>query len=192
MIEKLKNIKLHVTFSALMSIIIGILLVIYKGGVITAAVKVIGVLLVLVGITMVVTAIFSAISSYFGMAIGGIVGVIGIWMFVNPEPAVEFIPMVFGVILVVHGLQDLSMAWEIKRVAGKGIGFAIGFGTLNIILGAVCILMAFKIVNIFVWLIGIMLIVEGVCDCFVVHKVNRANKDVVVDVDVISEEDIEG
>lgn len=192
MIEKLKNIKLHVTFSALMSIIIGILLVIYKGGVITAAVKVIGVLLVLVGITMVVTAIFSAISSYFGMAVGGIVGVIGIWMFVNPEPAVEFIPMVFGVILVVHGLQDLSMAWEIKRVAGKGIGFAIGFGTLNIILGAVCILMAFKIVNIFVWLIGIMLIIEGVCDCFVVHKVNRANKDVVVDVDVISEEDIEG
>ena len=32
MIEKLKNIKLHVTFSALMSIIIGILLVIYKAG----------------------------------------------------------------------------------------------------------------------------------------------------------------
>ena len=61
---------------------------------------------------------------------------------------------------------------------------------VNIVLGVLCICNAFGLVKIGLILIGLMLIFDGVTDMFIVHKVNRASKDV-VDSNITKEEDVE-
>ena len=63
-------------------------------------------------------------------------------------------------------------------------------GIFNIVLGVLCICNAFGLVKIGLILIGLMLIFDGLSDMFIVHKVNRATKDV-VDTDITREEDVE-
>lgn len=61
---------------------------------------------------------------------------------------------------------------------------------LNIVLGVLCIGNAFGLVEIGMMLIGIMLIYDGISDMFIVHKVNKAAKDV-VDSTITREENVD-
>ena len=81
------------------------------------------------------------------------------------------------------------MAIEVVKAKGNRAWLLFIFAILNIAVGAVCILMAFQIVKTIFWLIGIMLIYDGVTDIFMVHKVRKTTK-VVVDSTIIDEEDM--
>lgn len=190
MLNKIKNLRLHVTFSALLSIIVGAILIVVNTEAIISVARVIAVILVLIGAMTIISSITVTRQGFLGIAIGILVGVIGVWIFSNPDAALKFIPIVMGVVLAIHGLQDLFMAIEIQRASGRGIMLALIGGLINIALGVFCIMNAFGIAKFTIVIIGIMLVVEGVMDCFVVRSVRRATNGVVADTQIVSEEDI--
>ena len=190
MLNKIKNLRLHVTFSALLSIIVGAILIVVNTEAIISVARVIAVILVLIGAMTIISSITVTRQGFLGIAIGILVGVMGLWIFSNPDAALKFIPIVLGVILAIHGLQDLFMAIEIQRASGRGIMLALIGGLINIALGVFCIMNAFGIAKFTIVIIGIMLVVEGVMDCFVVRSVRRATNGVVADTQIVSEEDI--
>ena len=190
MLNKIKNLRLHVTFSALLSIVIGALLIVVNTEAIISVARAIAVILVLIGAMTIISSITTTRQGFLGIAVGGVVGVIGVWIFTNPDVTLKFIPIVMGVILAAHGLQDLFMAIEIKSAGGRGVLFAIIWGLVNIALGVFCIMNAFGIAKFTIVVIGIMLVVEGVMDCVVVRNTRQAVNGVVADAQVVSEEDI--
>ncbi len=189
MMDKIKSMKLNVTASAVLTVILGGLLLFCPEDSINLIGRVIAILLIISGAMIIITQVANMGFQFLGVMVGGIVVVIGIWLFVSPHILFTIIPIVFGVLLVVHGVQDLMLAVEgVKASAPNGwLNFL--FAVLNIVLGLLCVGAAFNIVSIATRLIGCFLIYDGVSDMFIVHKVNKANKNV-VDSTIVREEDV--
>ena len=84
--------------------------------------------------------------------------------------------MIIGVLLVGHGVQNISMAF-----VGKGYGmtrwyvYLIG-GLLNILCGIICVADAFGVVEMGVRIIGIMLLFDGIASMVTVNRLNYFEK----------------
>ncbi|MCR5416591.1 MAG: DUF308 domain-containing protein [Pseudobutyrivibrio sp.] len=187
--EKIKNLRLNVTFSAVVSVIIGVLLLLYPSESLMTIGKLMGVIICIAGASVIVSQIFEFEMNIMGIIVGGILAVIGVWIFLNSAAVLSIIPIAIGVILVIHGVQDLGMAIEGVNLKISYPWAAFLIAALNILLGLICIGNAFGLVSFATRIIGIMLIYDGITSMFVVHRVRRAST-VVIDSTIIHEEDI--
>lgn len=190
MMEKLKSIKIDVTLSAVLSIALGVLLVMWPGTVVEMIARVIGVILMASGVVALVPRLMDVVKRYTSIIVSLLVTMIGLWMFLRPQGVASVIPIAIGVLLVVHGIQDLSLAIEGKKTKAHNWWSIPVMAVLNIILGIFCICNAFGLVKMSLILIGIMLIYDGLSDMFIVHKVNKASREF-VDSTILHEEDVD-
>lgn len=187
--EKWKNLRIDVTFTAVLAVLLGVLFVAWPGQItiffsriLAAAVMVAGAVLFLGRVTDRPVNLWSVIGS-------GILFVVGLWLFVSPTIIASIIPIVIGVFLLVHGIQDVVMAAELRQYEAPRWKVAAVLGAISILFGVVCICNAFGIAKLTMVPIGMMLIYDGVTDMLIVFRVRRARKDV-VDADILHEEDL--
>ncbi|MDC7278622.1 MULTISPECIES: HdeD family acid-resistance protein [Pseudobutyrivibrio] len=186
--EKIKGLRLNITISGIISVVIGILLLVYPTESLTTISRVIAAIVILSGIFVIISQVFEKGFNAMGIAVGGVLAIIGLWIFLAPGSIVSIIPIAIGVLLVVHGLQDLGLAIEAIKTKAPRPWLTFIIAIVTILLGAVCIANAFHLVEIATRLIGLMLIYDGVTDVFTVHKVNKAEK--IIDVELLREEDV--
>ena len=187
--EKIKGLRLNITLSAIISVVIGLLLLIYPAESLNTIGKVIAGIIILAGIFIIVGQILESGFNAMGIVVGGVLAIIGLWIFMSPGSIVSIIPIAIGVLLVVHGLQDLGLAIEGVRAHAPRGWLSFVYAIINIALGAVCIAGAFNVVKLATRIIGLMLIYDGITDICMVHKVRKATSSI-VDTTIISEEDI--
>lgn len=190
MMDKLKQIKVDVTLAAVLSVVIGVLLIVYPGTVVTMIARVIALILVVSGLVLLVPQFFEPVKNYLSMVVAALIAIIGLWMFFSPQLMASLIPIAIGVLLVVHGIQDIAMGLEGRKNSAQRWWSILLMAVVNIILGLLCICNAFGLVKIGMIFIGVMLIYDGLSDMLIVHKVNKAGRDV-VDSNIIHEEDVE-
>ena len=189
MMDKLKSIKIDVTLAAVLSVVLGVLLVIWPATVITVLARVIAIILMVSGIVSLIPRLMDEVKSYTSIIVSLLITLIGLWMFLSPQAVASIIPIAIGVLLVVHGVQDLSLALEGKKTKAHNWSIPL-MALLNIVLGVLCICNAFGLVKLGMILIGIMLIYDGLSDMFIVHKVNKASKEF-VDSTILHEENLD-
>ena len=187
--EKIKELRLNITLSALISIIIGALLLIFPDKSLIAMSRVIACIIILAGVSIVISQIYEFGMNALGIVVGAILAIIGVWIFRAPGAIVSIIPIAIGVILVVHGVQDVGLAIEVLKAHGNRAWVSFIIAILTILLGAYCIVAAFKVVEITVRIIGIMLIFDGLTDFGIVHHVRKATGPI-VDGNITREEDL--
>lgn len=190
MMDKLKSIKLDVTLAAVLSVVLGVLLVIWPGTVIAVLARVIAIILMGSGIVALIPRLLDEVKSVTSIIVSLLITLIGLWMFLSPQAVASIIPIAIGVLLVVHGVQDLALALEGRRTKAHNWWSIPLMAILNIVLGILCICNALGLVKLGMILIGIMLIYDGISDMFIVHKVNKASKEF-VDSTIIHEENID-
>ena len=187
--EKLKAMRINVTLSAIISMIIGILFLVFPDSSISMIGTIIACVVILAGVIVIISQVVDFGRNVMGIIVGAVITLIGIDMLISPSAIMTIIPIAIGVLLCVHGLQDLSMAVESAKAHADRVWIAFVIAAVNIILGLVCILNAFGLVSLAFRIIGIMLIWDGISDLGLVHKVKKATGGV-VDSTIISEEDI--
>lgn len=190
MMDKLKSIKIDVTLAAVLSVVLGVLLVIWPATVITVLARVIAIILMVSGIVSLIPRLMDEVKSYTSIIVSLLITLIGLWMFLSPQAVASIIPIAIGVLLVVHGVQDLSLALEGKKTKAHNWWSIPLMAILNTVLGVLCICNAFGLVKLGMILIGIMLIYDGLSDMFIVHKVNKASKEF-VDSTILHEENLD-
>ena len=190
MMDKLKSIKIDVTLAAVLSVVLGVLLVIWPATVITVLARVIAIILMVSGIVSLIPRLMDEVKSYTSIIVSLLITLIGLWMFLSPQAVASIIPIAIGVLLVVHGVQDLSLALEGKKTKAHNWWSIPLMAILNLDLGVLCICNAFGLVKLGMILIGIMLIYDGLSDMFIVHKVNKASKEF-VDSTILHEENLD-
>ena len=190
MMDKLKSIKIDVTLAAVLSVVLGVLLVIWPATVITVLARVIAIILMVSGIVSLIPRLMDEVKSYTSIIVSLLITLIGLWMFLSPQAVASIIPIAIGVLLVVHGVQDLSLALEGKKTKAHNWWSIPLMAILNIVLGVLCICNALGLVKLGMILIGIMLIYDGLSDMFIVHKVNKASKEF-VDSTILHEENLD-
>lgn len=174
--ETMKRIKADIILSALVCVALGVVLLIWPAETIDIFCKVLAVGLVIMGVVDLVSYFTNRSVHPFAGALGLIVMLVGIWIFIRPESIVSLIPIVIGVILFVHGVQDLKLALETKDNGYEKWWSILIIAAVSLVLGVVCIVNAFGMVKLALQFIGIALIYDGISDLWVANRAIRAAK----------------
>jgi uncharacterized membrane protein HdeD (DUF308 family) len=108
------------------------------------------------------------------MAGGLILLLIGVWVLVRPNSVLKLIPIVIGVILLIHALEDFRLALDTKNQNYSGWWIIFLMALLSAALGVVCICDSFGVVEISMMIIGVCLIYDGISDIWIVMSSTRA------------------
>ncbi len=182
MIEKARSLRLNIHFGAVMVFALGVVLVIWPAAVVTTIARIIGFIFAVLGVSQVLGKMASQVNRSSGMLVGALIAGVGFWIILHPIKAAGLIPVIIGVVLVVHGIQNMTLAF-----IGKGYGmgnwmmYLVG-GLLNIVCGILCVVWAFGVVEIGIRIVGLMLIYDGISSMLIVNNLNRYEKEY-IDVD---------
>ena len=176
--------------SALFSIVMGVILVAWPETTLDIICKAIAIILIVMGAAELVSYFWNKItyslSGILGLVLGIVAGyfkdrlpdrLIGIWIFVKPQSVLSLIPIVIGVILAVHGVQDLKVAFDTKRNGYTKWWSMLLMAIISLALGIICIVNAFGMVTLTMQIIGIALVYDGISDIWIVYKASKVAKE---------------
>ena len=126
-------------------------------------------ILCVMGIGHIISYMRNKLESRLGLATGIALVILGVWILVQPLNFAKIFPVVIGVVLLMHGLEDLRMTIE-------AWGILLLITILNFAFGILLIWKAIEMVQIAMVIVGIALIYDGLSDLFVVYRVAGAVK----------------
>ncbi len=185
--EFFKKLRIAAYVTAILTIVLGVVLIAWPLEVTGLICRILGALLVVMG------AVY--LFGYFveGRGIltvtGGLLFLfLGVWIFITPESIATLVPIVIGVVLLVHSLRDFQMASEAKQNGSERWMFMFLMALLNCVFGVVCICDSFGVISVAVRVLGAALVYDGVSNMVIVHHAvqavkNAAEKIEPVDVD---------
>ncbi len=188
----LKKKRVGSSTGAILMIIIGLFLVIFPDKTAITVALVIGWILLIAGGVAAVISLMSkpvtepdnpaTVSSSFGAArltviiFSLIVAFIGIWMIVAPTSVIGLIPVILGLMLVVDAINNFRLAAECRSYKDSSWFFLIVIGVVSLIFGIICILEGFSVVAFGLRIVGIILIIDGISDIYILYRTSNAQK----------------
>lgn len=190
MAEFLKGLKVNYTASALVCVVLGLVLLIWPGTTTQIVCMMLGIVLLVYGVIQILLYLISKERSIVlqGMMLFGIiVSVIGIWILVKPEMIIMAVPVIVGILIVLHGLHNIVQAIDLKKDGYEGWWIACLMGVLTTMLGGILIYNPFSVVEMIVRLIGIFLIYDGLSDMWIISRVFKVKKgkERIIDVEAV-------
>lgn len=181
MYQFLKGIKMNYVISAVLCIVFGLTLAIWPD--ISSRIVCIGVgiVLLLSGAASLITYFTEkdgGLISQINLLVGIILAVLGGWIILNPGILIMIIPVVIGVIVVVHGVHNLIQALELFKSEYSKWWVALLLGAVTVGLGILLICNPFEAVNTAIMLIGIFLIYDGISDLWIISRVSKTAKEI--------------
>ena len=195
MTEFLKGLKANYTMSAILSIIMGLVLLIWPGTTTQIVCTMLWIVLLAYGIIQIVMYLWTREKTVFSQGIlllGIIFAVIGAWIILKPEMIIMAVPVIVGILIIIHGLHNIIQAVDLKREGYEKWWLALLFGVLTVLFGALLIYNPFGAVEVVVRMIGIFMIYDGVSDIWIISRLSKIRKikEKIVDAEFIDVEDI--
>ena len=175
----LKNLKANYTLSAIICVVIGVVLIIWPGTSTQVVCMVLGGMLMIYGIVQIILYLFARERTLYlqGMLILGIVfSVVGAWILLKPETIIAAVPIIMGIIIIMHGLHNAIQAIDLKKMDYENWWVALLFGILTIVLGVVLVCNPCGAVEIVVRVIGAFLIDDGISDMWILSRLFKTKK----------------
>lgn len=187
----LKKIKTNVIASALLCIALGVVLVIWPDMSVQITCMAIGAVLILNGISRLVNFIFRRDGSLFSqmnLIMGIIITVIGVWIILQPAKVIAMIPILVGIIIIIHGVNNLQQAVNLCQSRYDKWWIALILGLLTVAFGILLIFNPFEAIETLVMFIGLFLIYDGISDIWIVSRVFRMAKQFKQEVEAVETE----
>lgn len=175
--EFMKQIRMDFIISSIICIIFGIVLIVRPIETVSLFCRVLAIIMIVVGGMFMFSYFLNWMSSGLSAAMGLIVLLIGVWIFINPGIIETLIPVVIGVILLCHGIQDVRMSWQMKEYGQDSWKFSMVLAVISVIFGVLCIIDAFMVVKAAMILLGIALIYNGVSNLLITTRTTKAEKE---------------
>ena len=175
--EFMKQIRMDLITSSIICIIFGIVLIARPIETVSLFCRVLAIIMIVVGGMFMFSYFLNWMSSGLSAAMGLIVLLIGVWIFINPGIIETLIPVVIGVILLCHGIQDVRMSWQMKEYGQDSWKFSMVLAVISVIFGVLCIIDAFMVVKAAMILLGIALIYNGVSNLLITTRTTKAEKE---------------
>ncbi|MBQ1720668.1 MAG: DUF308 domain-containing protein, partial [Lachnospiraceae bacterium] len=155
MFEKLKKIRLHVSLSALLTVVLGVVIMLNPTSTVLLIAKAVGTIILIVGAVMILGGLFDSDGTRMGgIAVGAIIAIIGAWVLMSPEKAAAIIPAVVGVIMILQGIENAELAFSAKKARGRHWGMNLLVAAANIAFGVLCITTGLGVVSIGMMFVG--------------------------------------
>lgn len=194
MSDFLKGLKANYTVSAGLCTLLGLVLLIWPGTTMRIVCTMLGGMLLIYGLLQIVLWLISRERTMIsqGMMVFGIVlAVIGVWILMQPEMIIMAVPVIVGVLIVIHGIHNIVQAIALKKDDYDRWWLAFLFGALTVVLGGILVYNPFEVAETVVRFIGIFLIYDGVSDIWILSRVFKVKRDKekIIDVDYVDVEE---
>ena len=173
MINFLKSIKVNILSSAVLCIALGIVLVAYPNTSLTLVCRAVGVIVLITGLGFVFGYLKSGKSFWYGkieLVFGSIFAILGGFIVLYPLGIISIIPLVFGILLVYHGIANMRLALELHQYKDKGWWFPVLIAATTIGLGVVIMRNPFGTIEMLMRIIGACLIYDGLMNTMLVGR----------------------
>lgn len=175
----LKKLKTNVVISAALCILLGIVLVVWPGLSMQIVCTAIGAVLLIGGgvrLAAYFTAKDGSVYSQMNLIMGIILAVVGIWILLQPDKVLAIIPIIVGIVIALHGVNNLQQAATLYKEKYDKWWVALILGILTVGFGVLLICRPFEALDTAVMLIGVFLIYDGLSDIWIVSRVYRIAK----------------
>ena len=196
MVDFFKELKVNYAVSAILCVLLGLVLMIWPGTTTQIVCMMLGIVLLAYGVIQIAVYLFNQVRTIIsqGMLLLGIVfAVIGVWILLRPEMIIMAVPVIVGVLIVIHGLHNVIQAISLQKDNYEKWWLALLFGLLTVAFGGVLIFNPFEAVEMVVRMIGIFLIYDGLSDIWILSRVSKVkrNKEKIIDAKFVDIEDEE-
>ena len=177
--EFITKVKLDVILSALLCIAIGVVVMIWPTETTRILCWILAAVLMIMGLGRIFMFFIDRarnIHSRIGLSAGIGFVVLGMSITLKPLSFAKIFPIIIGVLLIMHGLEDLKFALEAKGYKDGIWPGILVIALANVIIGALLVWKSLEAVEIAVMLIGSALVFDGITDLFIVFRINRAIK----------------
>ena len=191
----IKSLKVNYSLSAVICVILGIVLLVWPGQSTQVVCMVLGIVLGGFGLIQIILYLATkekTMVSHSMMMLGVVLAVIGGWIVLKPETIIKAVPMIVGILIVIHGFHNAVQAIDLKKMQYDNWWVALLLSLLTVALGGVLICNPFTIVDTVVRIIGAFLVYDGLSDMWILSRVfkTKKNRDKIIDTDaVIVDED---
>ena len=171
MFDLLRRIRLNFVLTAILTLILGILLITSPGTAMRTVFLLVGWTLVISGAASLLTALLSR-----GQPVGqgdlvlGLVQVAtGLVVLMRPGFLMSLAGIVVGFVLLIHGIHDIQNAREHKAL-GYDWKLSMGVGIAAVVMGVIVMINPFSTMETLLRIAGIFLLVDGVADLLMVWR----------------------
>ena len=171
--ELFQKLRIAAYVSAVLTIALGGILIAWPIEVTGLICRVLGALLVVMGAVYIFGYIIEG-RGILTVAGGLLFLLLGVWIFITPGSIATLVPIVIGVVLLVHSLRDFSMAAEAKQHGSIRWMMLFLLALLNCVFGVVCICDSFGVISVAVRMLGIALVYDGISNMIIVFHTVRA------------------
>ena len=191
----IKSLKVNYSLSAVICVILGIVLLVWPGQSTQVVCMVLGIVLGGFGLIQIILYLATkekTMVSHSMMMLGVVLAVIGGWIVLKPETSIKAVPMIVGILIVIHGFHNAVQAIDLKKMQYDNWWVALLLSLLTVALGVVLICNPFTIVDTVVRIIGAFLVYDGLSDMWILSRVfkTKKNREKIIDTDaVIVDED---
>lgn len=113
----------------------------------------------------------------FSMLMGLVLVLLGIWICTKPHVVLSIIPVVAGIIILLHGLMDIQYTLDIKKAGNRKWWIGLVAALLTAVFGLVLILNPFAAYEVTMIVIGIAMLYDGCSDLALLLFSYLAQKD---------------
>lgn len=173
MINFFKSIKFNILSSAILCIALGIVLVAYPDTSLTLVCRAVGVIVLVTGLGFVFGYLRNGKTHWYGkieLVFGSIFAILGGFIVLYPLGIISIIPIVFGILLVYHGLANMRQAFELHKYKDRGWWFPVLIAATTIVLGVVIMKNPFGTIEVLMRIIGACLIYDGLMNTMLVGR----------------------
>lgn len=191
----IKSLKVNYSLSAVICVILGIVLLVWPGQSTQVVCMVLGIVLGGFGLIQIILYLATkekTMVSHSMMMLGVVLAVIGGWIVLKPETIIKAVPMIVGILIMIHGFHNAVQAIDLKKMQYDNWWVALLLSLLTVALGVVLICNPFTIVDTVVRIIGAFLVYDGLSDMWILSRVfkTKKNREKIIDTDaVIVDED---
>lgn len=175
----LKKLKTNIVISAMLCIVLGIVLVAWPELSMRIVCTAIGAVLLIGGgvrLAVYFAARDGSVYSQMNLIMGIILAVVGIWILLQPDKVLAIIPIIVGIVIALHGINNLQQAITLCKDKYDKWWVALILGLLTIGFGVLLICKPFEALDTAVKLIGIILIYDGISDIWIVSRIYQTAK----------------
>lgn len=171
----IRDMKKQFTLTAIFSILLGLVLVIWPDATKMAVSYLIGAALVVLGVIQVVRYFVYEVRLdlfRYDFVSGLILLGVGVFLLMRPEIIVGFLPVLLGMAIVIDGAVKIQQSMDLLRVGYRHWWLVLLLAVLALAAGVVLLVNPFEAASTLVLMIGIVLIYDGVTDLWTISRVS--------------------
>ncbi len=102
-----------------------------------------------------------------------ILGAFGIYIFLNPESFISFIPLVIGIFLIADSISKLSTSFDLRKQDYNNWWHMLIVSLVVLIFGLILVFNPFGVITVTIRIIGIMLIIDALSNIFTIYTYSK-------------------